>query len=131
MLLQLICHLISVCLVHLPPSLIFLFVLVPSLAISLSSTKWPLPASSWQYIASMAKSRWTQTLKLPTQTATCSELVEMPLNPPAPVLMHVCSPNWSAGTAVQPCEWRHCAPFIRSLFAAVGRFSTFIRYQVM
>ena len=49
------------------------------------------PASSWQYIASMARSRWAQTLKLPTQTATCSTFVEMPSNPPAPFprLMYV------------------------------------------
>ena len=33
------------------------------------------PASSWQYLASMARSRWAQTVKLPTQTATCSAFV--------------------------------------------------------
>ena len=34
--------------------------------------------------------------------------------------------RWPTGTAVPPSEWRHkCAHFIRSLLAAVGRFSTF------
>ena len=43
------------------------------------------PASLWQYIVFIAWSRWAHTLKLPTQTATCSAFVEMPLNPPAPI----------------------------------------------
>ena len=67
-------------------------------------------------------------------TATCSAFVEMTLNPPAPFprLMYVCSPNCSAGTAVPPSVCRHmCAPFTRSFFAVVGRFSMFLRYQVM
>ena len=129
-LLQLHCNLIAVCFVHLPPSFTFLFVLVQRLAVSISSTKCFPPTSSWQYIASMARSRWAQTLKLPTQTATCSTFVEMPLHTLAPFtrLMHVCSPNWSAGTAVPPSLCRHIfAPFTRSFFAAVGRFSMFLR----
>ena len=91
-LLQLHCNLIAVCFVHLPPSFTFLFVPVQRLAVPPNG--FP-PASSWLYIASMARSRWAQTLKLPTQTATCSTFVEMPLNTPVPFprLMYVCSPS--------------------------------------
>ena len=107
-LLQLHCNLIAVCFVHLPPlspSSLCLFNVLPSP--SVPPNGFP-PASSWQYIASMARSRWAQTLKLPTQTATCSTFVEMLLNTPAPFprLMYVCSPNWSAGTAVPPSVCR-------------------------
>ena len=40
MLLQLLCNRIAVCLVHIPQSFTFLFVLVPRLAFSPSCTKW-------------------------------------------------------------------------------------------
>ena len=98
-LLQLHCNLIAVCFVHLPPSFTFLFVLVQRLAVSISSSKW-LPSRIVVAVHRMSRSRWAQTLKLPTQTATCSTFVEMPLNTPAPFprLMYVCSPNRSAST---------------------------------
>ena len=65
------------------------------------------PTSLWQYIVSIAWSRWAHTLKLPTQTATCSAFVEMPLSPPVPIhrLMYIdCLvselADWHCGTAV-------------------------------
>ena len=84
------------------------------------------------YIASVARSRWSQTLKLPTQTATCSEFVEMPLNPQAPFprLMFVLRNGWLSLPSRRLSD--DMCTFIRSFFAAaVGRFSTFLRYQVM
>ena len=40
--------------------------------------------------------------------------------------------GWHCRHAVPTSEWRHtCAPFIWSFLAAVGRFSTFLRYQLM
>ena len=91
-------------------------------------------ASSWQYIASMARSRWAQTLKLPTQNCDLlgnrGDAPQRAYTLPSP---DVCLfSNWSAGTVVPPSEWRHtCAPFFRSFLVAVGRFSTFLRYQIM
>ena len=122
-LLQLHCNLIAVCFVHLPPSFTFLFVLVQRLAVSLSSTKW-LPSRIVVAVHRFyGQVKVAQTLKLPTQTATCSTFVEMPLNMPAPFhhLMYVCSPNWSASTAVPPSVCRHVHPSLdRSLPPLAG-----------
>ena len=107
------------------PSL-FSFLLVPTLLVLISS-------SDTVYTCSMAMSRWAHTLKLFTNTATCSGLVEMPFMPPEPFprLMYVCSPNWSAGTAFPPSECRQtCGPASRSSLAHWGRLSICRTYQL-
>ena len=128
-LLQLLCNLIAVCLVHLPPSFTFLFVIVLHLAFSPSSTKWLLLR---MFVA--VHSFYGQ-VNVGTDTKAADpncDLLGIRGGAPQPACTLPSPDVCLFSELVPPSEWRHtCAPSIRSFLAVVGRFSTFLRYQVM